>query len=472
MAGRKQILLVYAKGGPPLEYAAPRIAARGDVHLLTVRQPAPHTVGLWAGHCASVIVPPSNEIHGEDLVEYIKQTALRVRADAVMTLSEFALIAVADAARELGLRSSGPNTSLSRDKRLMRATWRQAGVPCPRFRIVSSAADLRAAYAELTPPLLVKSAWGAGAIGQRILSSPDEIETVWKEASQAVADAFDAGAMELRKEDARKDFLAEEIIHGSTKGWWPDDSGYADYLSVEGLVVNGVYHPLCIASRMPTIEPFTELSNVIPCTLPEALQRRIEETARRAVDALGLQTCGTHTEMKLMADGSLWPIESAARFGGVMIAAEIEDAFGLDPVGMLTDALLETTQEFPERMLTHRDAREAAGSLALIATDSSGNPWSRELTWDPRLVNWSTLVSPHTRIHLVPGLSITAGAPVPPYDLSRGVLGYGGVFYMRNPSADTLVRDMYAVLDGLEERLAAPLPRATGSAMPADARSQ
>jgi biotin carboxylase len=457
MASRKQIILICTKGGPPLDYTVERIAAYGDVHLLLARQPPPNTPDTWRELCASVVTAP-DPARGEELVEFIVETAGKVHADAIVPVAEFAMLAVAEAARRLGLRSSGPHTLLSRDKRRMRAAWVEAGLNCPRFRPVSSAQDLRTAFAELEAPMLLKSAWGAGSIAQRIISSPDDIETVWADATSTVAGARDVGATDLLHQDAGNEFLVEEIIRGSTSGWWPDNSGYGDYLSVEGVVADGVYHPLCIASRMPTIDPFTELSNLIPCAMPEDLQRRIEAAATQAVNALKLETCATHTEMKLMADGSLWLIESAARVGGCMIPAQMEHVFGLEPVGMVTGALLGNAVDFPERMMTFEGARGAAGSLALIATDSAGTPWSDEHTWEPSVVDWDVLISPGTRIDLVPGQSIAPGMPIPRYDVSAGCLSYGGIFYLRSLAIGTLLKDMYAVLDGLEAPLKTAAP--------------
>jgi hypothetical protein len=141
-----------------------------------------------------------------------------------------------------------------------------------------------------------------------------------------------------------------------------------------------------------------------------------------------------------------------------MITGEIEEVFGLDPIGMLVEALLGSEVKFPDRMLTSADARGSAASLVLIATDSVGTPWSRELVWDPQAVDWAEIVSPGTRIELVPGQSILAGSPVPSYDLSSGSLNYGGVFFVRAPRVDVLLRDLYSVLDKMEAALQTAAP--------------
>jgi biotin carboxylase len=460
----KHVLLVYSRGGAPLEFALPKIARRANVHVLALQPLPAHTEALWRPHIAE-LSPAWQEgrAEGDELVELIVAEAKRVSADAVFTLSEFSVLAVAEAAARLGLRGAGPHVARSRDKRLMRAVWEAADVPSPRFRRVSSEAELAAALRELTPPLLLKSAWGSGAVGQLVVNSAEDIPRVWAETTEAVAGALRTGFMELQQVGAKHDFLAEEIIPGSIRSWWDEDSGYGDYLSVEGIVADGVYHPLCITSRIPTIPPFTELSNLAPCALPQELQRKVEAVARAAVDALGLETCGTHTEIKLTDGEGLSVLESAARLGGVMVAPEIEHVFGYDAIGMLVDALLGNPVTFPDRMLTDREATAAAGSLSLIATDAAGNPWSQDLVWDSAAVDWSGILSAGTTIEAVPGLSIPDGTPMPRYDLSSGALGYGGIFFLRTTDAATLVRDSHAVLDNLEAALAEGLRRKAGA---------
>jgi len=409
---------------------------------------------MWLPFCASVTPALDAPEFGDGLAELIAAQAHQIGADAIFTLAEFAMLVVADAADRLGLRGAGPNAALTRDKRLMRAAWARAGVPSPRFRLVSCARDLELACRELTLPLLLKSAWGAGSMGHVVVSSPDEASVVWPAAQAAMADAKAAGYRELRHRSTDADFLAEEIIAGSPRSWWPAGSGYGDYLSVEGVVADGVYHPVCITSRLPTIPPFTEVSNLAPCALPEGLQRQIESVARAAVDALGLQTCGTHTEIKLMDGNQLCLIESAGRLAGVMVPAEVEHVFGYDLVGMVVDSLLGRPADFPDRMLTDQDAVGAAASIPMIATNASGVPWARELVWDSSVPDWPALLAPGSRIETVPGLSIPDGTRIPAYQPAGGVLAWGGQFFLRSRDAGTLVQDAYAVLNGLEGALA------------------
>jgi hypothetical protein len=192
----------------------------------------------------------------------------------------------------------------------------------------------------------------------------------------------------------------------------------------------------------------------MPSVLPEHLQRKIEATARAAVDALGLETCGTHTEIKLTDGTGLSVIESAARLGGVMIAAQIEQVFDYDLIGMLVDGLLGLPVVAPEHMLTGRDARGAASSLPLIACDAAGNPWTRDLIWDEGRVEWTGLVTEGTRIEAVPGFTIPDGTLMPRHNPGSGAVERGGIFYVRAGDPGTIVRDARAVLNGMESALA------------------
>jgi biotin carboxylase len=227
--------------------------------------------------------------------------------------------------------------------------------------------------------------------------------------------------------------------------------GYGDYLSVEGIVADGVYHPLCITGRLPVIPPFTEVASTAPCALPVSLQRRIEEVSRQAVDALGLGTCGTHTEIKLGRSGELTVIETGARFGGVMITKEIETVFGIDPIGMLARQLLGKPVDYPGAMLV--DGDRAAASLAVIPTDAAGTPWRTRPRWQPQAVAWEEILSPGTTVESVRAFEYPVGDQVPVYDPSGGSRNWLGVFMVTAKDRETLRRDCTAVLNGLEEAL-------------------
>nr|BFD89326.1 hypothetical protein KitaXyl93_06860 [Kitasatospora sp. Xyl93] len=444
-----RILYVYVKGGAPLEYAFPRIAACGELHVLALA-PLPTTgEDVWRPSCTGIELVPDAP-RGDELVDLIVEHAKAIGADAVLTLSEFAVLAVAHAASRLNLAGAGAGILRARDKRLMREAWAEAGVPVPGFRRVDSLVDLDAALADFTPPLLLKPAWGAGSVAQIVLNGPADAAPAWAGIERGLRAGSRVGMNELYAADTDRDRLVEEIAQGSTEGWY-QEPGYGDYVSVEGIVADGVYRPLAITAKLPTVPSFVEVASTSPSVMAVPLQRRIEEVSRQAVDALGLENCGTHTELKLMKDGELVVIETAARFGGLLTTRQVEEVFGLDPIGMLVRQLLGERVDYPEAMLT--DGVRAAASLAVVPADAAGVPWRSTPVWNPQAVDWQSLLSPGSTIEAVPAFAMPAGQPVPAFDPSAGSRNWLGVYLLSAVDAATLQRDCNAVLNGMEAAL-------------------
>ncbi|MGC4814792.1 ATP-grasp domain-containing protein [Micromonospora sp. DT228] len=452
----KRILFVHGRAGTPLQYALPRIAECADLHVLAI-SPLP-TAGAeaWRPRCASVVEAWQDRPRGEELVELVMRRAKQIDADAVLCLSEYLVLAVAVAAERLGLRGPGADAARrARDKRLMRQRWQETEVPIPRFLPVQGKADVRRAIGQLTPPLLLKPAWGSGSIGQMVIQSKSGAAHAFNALTDSLGRNDDLGLVEWYEAEASRNLLVEEIVEGTTEGWYEGNARhrYGDYVSVEGIVAEGEYHPLCITARMPTVPPFTELSSNAPCVLQEPLQRRVEEVARAAVDALGLRNCGTHTEIKLGADGDVAVIETAARFGGSVITRVVEHVFDLDMVSMLTRQLLGEEVEYPGRMLVR--GRGAAATLAWLPVDASGRPWTSQPVWRPEAARLETLLSSGSTIESVAELTAPAGSTVPRYDPAGGARNCFGRFFVTAEDAETLMTDLYAVVNGLERTLAA-----------------
>lgn len=456
-----KVLFVYAKGGPPLEYALSRVAAKAEVHLLVLSPLPPSAHEVVTRLCASVVAPVDTA--SRDLVALITAQAQAVGADAVFTPSEYAVVAVADACERLGLAGAGAHCVLARDKRMMRRTWDAHGVSQPRFRSVATERDLHEAAAEVPYPMLMKAAWSAGSTAHQILRGPEGIAPAWARAREVMEESARQGYAELHVAGADADFLVEEIVTG-TAGDWFEEPGWGDYVSVEGVVAEGVYHPVCLSGRMPTVEPFTERAGITPALLPEDAQRKVVELATAAVDALGLRTCGTHTEIKLGADGRMWVIETAARFGGAMTVPQIEEVFGVDVIGMLIDRLLGREVDWPDpgpgSVLGAADAKGAAGSLVVLAVDGSGAPWPDRRLWDFDAVQRSGLISTGARLTKVAEHSLPDGTPVPVYDPAAGANTMAALCLLVADDPVTVIRDFERLNDALPTALP-PVP-ATG----------
>lgn len=452
-----KVLLVHAKGGPPLGHVLTRTAARAEVHLLALSALPPAVAGSARRLCASVVTPA--DVRRRDLVSLIVSRAGAVGADAVLTFSEYAVVAVAEACEALGLAGAGGACALARDKRLMRRVWREHGLPQPEFRAVATEADLREAAADLPGPLLLKAAWSAGSTAHQIIRSPHEVSGAWRRSREVMAESAELGYAELHVAEVDADFVVERIVTGTAADWF-DEPGWGDYVSVEGVVADGVFHPVCLSGRMPTVEPFTERAGITPAPLSRDAQDRVVALARRAVDALGLRDCGTHTEIKLGADGRMWLIETAARFGGAMTVPQIEEVFGLDLVGMLVDQLLGRPVGWPEQVLGPARARGAAGSLVVLAVDGRGEAWRERKVWDFPVVEADVPLSGGSELSVVAESSLPDGSVVPVYDPAAGANTMAALCLLSAADPKTVLRDFEALVDALPRVLPAARPSA------------
>lgn len=452
------LLFVSGRGGPALSYAIPKLTARSAVSVLPLSALSATDTSLLEGHGCEILGLP----RPGDAVPAIIRAARAARADGVLTFSEYAVVAVASACLVLGLPGAGHAVGNARNKIRMRQCWHDAGVPEPAFVPVRSLADLYAARCRLPSPFLLKSAWGAGSVGQRVVHGADDLLEVWTEVRRTLGMAAAEGRCDYALPSCIDELLAEEIINSTTSSWYDAQSsvaaqrsGWGDYLSVEGFVVAGTYHPVCITGRLPTIAPFTEVANLAPCALPAEAQRTVERHARAAVDALGLDTCATHTEVKLGPDRTVSLLETAARPPGAMVAREVEEAWGVDLLDLAARFAVGSGSqgvELPEVMLTS-GARRAAATVALLAADSSGRPWQTRPVFDADAVDWGRLVAPGTTVEVVPDTTLPAGSRMPAYDPAGGTMNFAGLAFVTASDVDTVLVDARAILDGLEAAL-------------------
>jgi biotin carboxylase len=437
-------------GGAPPEFALPRLRRHGDVHALLVATFSPSVDQVMHESCASVRWVDQDA----PMPDTIVAAAREVEADAVVAFSEFAIVAVAEACAELGLRGPGPNVVRSRDKVEMRTVWREHGLAGPAFEPVRSLADLERAAPRLPKPFLLKPTWLAGSQGQVVVRDDTDLAAVWRHVTNVVDELESARMYDFMTIGRGTQFVAEEIIESSTESWY-DVGGYGDYVSIEGLVVGGRYHPISITARLPTIPPYVELGFPAPTVLSEDRQRQIEELARAAVEALDLDYCATHTEVKLQRDRGLCLLENAARIGGAMIPRIVYEAFQVDMIDLLLRALLGKELELPEHMLTSGPTGQAVASLMLPATDSRGTPWRSLPPFRPDRVDWRRLTAPETQVEVVAGQSLPSGSPMPAFSPTAGTRNYAGTLFLRSPDPVTLQADCFSIVDGLEAALQA-----------------
>lgn len=447
---KKQIIYVYSIGGPPLDYFYPKMTERASVHTCIVSPVSAFNRAIIDRYSDSV--SDYSSLCADAAMSEVQKYAEKIRPDALFSFAEFLLKAVSEMATNLGLRGVGPNVLQARNKILMRQRWEAAGLPQPLFCPVLSLADLPATR-QLRLPFIIKLAYGAGSIAQQVIRNHDQTEAAVARMLELTETTRLQGDHEFSESEGFPQLIAEEIINSTTDSWY-DEDGYGDYLSVEGLVRDGEYYPIAMTGRLRTIEPFTELGNVAPCALLPEKKGRIVEWVRQAIDALGLENCATHTELKLMANGEVAFLETAARMGGVAIAKELDEVFAVDYVGLFLDIILGNDCQIPA--FEANPPRGAAASIALIGCDSRGVQWSSARMFVPDQVDWETLTGEDTTVSVQLAQSISPGSPFPPYDLSGGVLNYAGQAFLVSTNAATLKTSAYKLLDELEQHLPEP----------------
>jgi biotin carboxylase len=448
----KKLLWVIGAGGAPFEYALPRLAALADVYAFAATGINAEQEALLGQWCSDVIRFDKVEPR-EDITTALIEAGRRYGVHGIITFSELAVIAVAEACLALGLPGPGPNARLARDKWLMRKRWAETGVPVPRFMRVENVGDLEEARRTLTLPILLKPSGRGGGIGQQVIDATTPLEQALHSVEVELEQAARRGVVEYSS--AGKDFahcVAEEIIDATTQSWY-DDPRYGDYLSVEGIVARGVYHPISITARLPTLPSFAETIATSPCVLREDLQRKIERVAADAVNALGLQTCATHTELKLMSGNRMCLLETSARTGGGTATTICEAVFGIDMISLQTGEALGIAQTYPERMLV--EGKGGAAAVYLFAADSKGTPWASPLPLHWKRLDWSTLISPESHVEVIRTAMPPDGTVITPYHAGGGALNYAGSVLLHSPDPQTLLADSYQLMDNLEAAVVA-----------------
>ena len=185
-----------------------------------------------------------------------------------------------------------------------------AGVPQPRWRVVSNADDTVAV------PCVVKA---PDRQGQRGLSVVRESEKLQPAIEEAIRESRSGVA------------LVEELVDG------PE-------VTAIGFSSGGRYHALAVNDRQTADPPAfgVALAHVWPSEHSEAA-----EIAAAAAEALGIEDGPTYTQLRIGPDGPQ-VIELAARLGGGHDAELVEAATGVELNGLAIDAALGEPIEVPE----------------------------------------------------------------------------------------------------------------------------
>ena len=272
----------------------------------------------------------------------------------IVAVGDRPTVVAARVARALGLPGHPPHAAtVARDKRLMRAQFRDAGLLVPWFRVVSRTLDPRDIAPELSWPLVVKPTVLSGSRGViRANLAPEFIA-----AFARLQRLLEEPDIRMLQDPAADEILIEQFIDGSE---------YA----IEGVLHHGAWRTLAIFDKPDALDGpfFEETLYVTPSRANASVQRAITAAVATAAQALDLWHGPIHAECRVNARG-VFVLEVAARPIGGLCAQALRftrsdaAAIGLEEL-LLRHAIGEDIDDW-------RREREASGVM-MIPIPSEG----------------------------------------------------------------------------------------------------
>ena len=228
----------------------------------------------------------------EKILDFCKEIAI----DGICTIaSDVAAPTVAYVAGKMHLNSNTYESACrANNKYLMRQALEQAGIPCPKYKMITDLSQL--SQLEWPYPLIVKPSDRSGSLGVTKVEN-------YKDLFSAVADAM---ALSFKGE-----VMVEEFIEGRE-------------ISVEFISYHGKHYPLQITDKVTTEAPyFVELEHHQPADLSHEDFIRVYSLTEKALDTLGLTEGASHSEFRITSDGRIIVMEIGGRMGGDFIGSDL-----------------------------------------------------------------------------------------------------------------------------------------------------
>ena len=269
---------------------------------------------------------PISIVEKEDILKICQEVGI----DGICTIaSDVAAPTVAYVASKMNLVGNDYLAAVrANNKYQMREAFLKAGVPCPKFMMVTPdtlhTPELIDGLSEFQYPMITKPSDRSGSLGVSKIMIPAEFYP----------------AVELAMEKSfMHQAMVEEFIDGRE-------------ISVEFISYKGKHYPLQITDKVTTEAPhFVELEHHQPSTLSEEMFATIYDITKVALDALGLTNGASHAEYKITKDGRIAIMEIGGRMGGDFIGSDlVKLSTGYDYVKGVIDVALE---EFTEPVKTN-----------------------------------------------------------------------------------------------------------------------
>jgi biotin carboxylase len=362
---------------------------------------------------------------GMGVDELCRELAQR-RVDGVLTFGDELIPTTAAVAERLGLpyHDTAVAAALTH-KDIQRRLLAEAGLRQPYFATFTDDAGLRDAMERVGFPAVLKPVCGNGSTNVVPVDDEEQVQAALRDAAAGTPDK--AARFEGRHGfggSAR--WQLEERLIGMAH---PGGDWLGDYVSVETLSLSpGEHCHFWVTDRLPLVEPFREGGLGGPSLLPGSLRDEVCRLVAEGLDALGVGTGLSHSEVKLTPDGPRI-IEINGRLGG-MVADLVSKAGGPDVVRLALQSAL--------------------GTAKPVSTQGDRLSFALLVQAPAEATSVSSLADP-ARLHQLPGVwrvdaHTTPGEAV---DARNGILGRVQTVWVTSETS----QEMRAALDGIHDIL-------------------
>ncbi|MGA2209272.1 MAG: ATP-grasp domain-containing protein [Acidimicrobiales bacterium] len=241
------------------------------------------------------------------------------RPDGIIAYRERDLSLVASLAEQLGLQYHEPIVARRLvDKLYQRRALADGGLPTPSVVEVDITDDpslVDEIAAQVVFPVMVKPRRGNGSSYVFKAGDPQELAAIFSRCAS------------WSNQD--HEFIVEEFLEDLPE---LSQAGFASFVSVETVLVDGEIHHIATNGRLPLADPFRETGTFIPSELDAEQTSSVLTVATDAIRALGVRNGCLHTEIKLTPNGPR-VLEVNGRVGGG-VADMLKLACGLDVVAL------------------------------------------------------------------------------------------------------------------------------------------
>ena len=234
--------------------------------------------------------------------------------DAIVGVDDDTTVLVSMAAKALSLpHNSVESARTTRSKYQMRKVLAAAGIPSPRFELVSTNADPAKIAKHAKFPCVLKPLSLSASRGVIRANDPKE----FAKAFRRIVSILDSSDVKTRKDARTQQILVEDFIPGVE-------------VALEGILIQGRLKVLAIFDKPDLLDGpfFEETLYVTPSRLPIDVQEDIISCTTRTADVLGLREGPVHAELRVNDNGA-WIIEIAARSIGGLCARTLRFGTGI-----------------------------------------------------------------------------------------------------------------------------------------------